>query len=172
MVRKERREVMIIASSKGQIGFENAWLVISVFIVGVGLIFGISALTDLNTDIQSDLDLSTEAKAASEQVVGNAPSNFDNLFLFLVIGLWGVLLVGAWASASNPIFTFIAIILGVLGLVVTLFVGNVYAEMSSDDELNDFGDNFPKMNWILNNILILAVFITFSVILVLYATNS
>lgn len=153
-------------------GFETAWVVITVLIVAVGLIFGLQALSTINEDIQNDLDLSQEAKDTSEAIVGNAPTQWDNIFLFLVIGLWALLLVGAYVSASNPIMTFIMILLGVIGLVVTMLMGNVYAEMSADDDVETFTDNFPKMNWILNNILILAVFITFSVILVAYATNT
>lgn len=140
--------------------------------VGIGLFFGLSALSELNDDIQADVSISTEAKAFSQQTVGNSPNIFDNLFLFLVIGLWGVLLGGAYASASNPIFTFIAVILGVIGLVVIMLVGNAYAEISDDAVLNDYKESFPKMTWILDNLLILAVFVTFSVLLVLYVSNN
>lgn len=163
---------MSIASSKGQLGFENAWLVMTVVIVGIGLIFGLQALGTVNDDIQSDLSISTEAKDFSQATVGNAPTMMDNVFFFFVIGLWVILLVGAYVSASNPIMTFIAIILGVIGLVVVMLLGNVYAEAVSDDDVETFTTNFPKMSWILNNILIMAVFITFSVMLVMYATNS
>lgn len=163
---------MTIVSSRAQLGFENAWVFLSLFVVGIGLLFGLSALSDLNDDIQTDLDLSPEAKEFAEQTAGNSPSIFDNLFLFLVIGLWGVLLGGAYASSSNPILTFIAIILGVIGLIVVMLVGNAYQEVAVDEEVSTFSENFPKMTWILDNILILAVFITFSVLLVLYAANN
>lgn len=169
---KKKKRVEIIVFSKGQLGFENAWLVVTLLIVGLGLVFGLQAFSEINDDLQADLELSSEAKSFASESVGNAPTTMDNVFLFFVIGLWALLLVGAYISASNPIFTFIAIILGVFGLIVTVLVGNVYAEAMDDDEINDFTANFPKMSWILENILIMAVFITFSVMLVLYASNT
>lgn len=163
---------MIIVFSKGQLGLEALWVVVVLMIIGLGIVFGLQVFDEINDDLQADDSLSAEAKNAAETTAGNAPSIMDNVFFFLMVGLWAFLLVGAYFSGSNPIITFIAIILGVLGLVVTMFVGNVYAEATADDETQDFVSNFPKMNWILENILLIVVFITFSTMLVMYATNS
>lgn len=161
-----------MVSSKGQLGFENAWLFVSLLIVAVGLIFGLQAFSELNDDIQSDLELSAEAKQVSQESAGNAPTLMDNVFFFLFIGLWAFILIAAYFSASNPIFTFVAIILGVIGLVVVMMGANVYEEATSDDGISAFVQEFPKTNWIMSNILIMMIFVTFSTMLVLYARNS
>lgn len=163
---------MTIAFSKGQLGLEALWVVVVLIILGLGLVFGLQVFDDINNDLQDDDELSADAKSTLEATAGNAPSIMDNVFFFLMVGLWAFLLVGAYFSGSNPIITVIAIILGVLGLIVTLLVANVYAEAVEDDDIQDFVNNFPKMNWILENILIIMVFITFSTMLVMYATNS
>lgn len=163
---------MTIVSSKGQIGFEGAWLVIVLLIIGLGIIFGLQAFQELNDDIQADLDLSPEAKQAAAETAGNSPVLMDNVFFFLFIGLWSVILILAYFSAQNPIFTILAIILGIMGLVVTMFVANIYDDATSGDDLQEYMANYPKTNWIMDNLLITMIFVTFSTMMVLYVRNS
>lgn len=158
-----------MTSSKAQIGFEAAWVVIVLVVVALGFIFGLAPLSELNDDIQLEDDLSSEAKSAAETTVGNAPSNYDNLFFFLFIMLWIFLGILAFFSANNPVLLVITIIFMIVALVVAMFLANTYAESIEDTEINTFAQEFPKTDWMMNHLLMIILFMGFSVGLIIYA---
>lgn len=162
---------MTFASSKGQLGFEGAWVIIVLVILAIGLLMGYGAFKDLNDDIQADLDLSTDARAAAQTVVGNYPANMDNMFFFFFVMLWVFLVIGAYLADTSPVFLVITILLIVFGLVVGMILSNTYEEVREDGTISTFANEFPKMNWLMDHILITMIFMGFSVMMVLYARS-
>lgn len=162
---------MTIASSKGQMGFEMAWVVIALVVIGIGLIVVMPAFQEVNDDIQADSSIGAEAKQSSTESVGNSPTYFDNVFFFMFIMLWIFLVIAAFFATTNPVFTVITIILVIFGLVITMFLANAAQEVMEDSQISSFADEFPKTSWILEHLLMNMVIVSFSVMLVLYGRS-
>lgn len=159
-------------SSKGQMGFELAWVALVLVIVSLGLIFAYQAFDDLNDDIQGDSSMSADAKTASEATVGNYASNMDNVLFFLFIMLWIFLLVASFFASTHPVFAAISVILILFGLTVITLVSNAYEEATADAEVSAAAAEFVKMNWINEHLLTVFIIVGLSVLLVLYARNN
>ena len=155
-------------SSKGQLGFEIMFIVLALFIVGLGLVLANGTFKDLNDDIQGDEAIGAEAKATSDAVVDNFSTNWDNLMLFFFVLVWAFLLIASFFADTHPIFLIFTIILLLIGLTVTMYLSNAYSEVTSDGDVSAFAADFPKMNWIMNHLLTLMIVVGLSCALVLY----
>lgn len=163
---------MSSGSSKGQIGFEIAWVFLAIVVLVMGVVFVYPAISDLNDDIQADASLSPEAKSASQSTAGNFATQWDNVLFFLMFLLWGFLVIAAFFADTHPVFAFITIILTVFGIVAVMIVASAYIEATEDAEVSSAAAEFPKMDWVINHIVIIMVLMAFSVMMVLYARNS
>lgn len=123
-------------------GFE-AWFFVIVVLLAFGLFFLV--LNKVLGDIKDPLDEGlTSAMPSNSPVnvstilgqVTSAGLQFDKLIPFIVIGLFGFLLISAGAIIRHPIMIFVGIIiLGVVILIAVVF-SNVYSNISSSDEFS------------------------------------
>lgn len=160
-----------MGSSSGQLGLESLWVVIVLFIFGLGLVYGYSAFSELNDDIQADASLSQDAKDASEATVGNYASNMDSVFFFFFILLWVFILATAFFANTHPVLIVITVVLIVIGLVVMMYLANTFEEATGEAEVSSAAAEFPKMMWILEHIVLVMSLVGFSVMMVLYSRS-
>jgi len=112
-----------------------------IFIAVVLLFFGLVTLiafkisSEFNSNIQSNVDIPTEAKTASADLTSMYPGVMDNIFLFLVVGLTIVSLVFAALVKVHPIF----VPLFIIGWIILIFMcgvlSNIYTEMAGNSIL-------------------------------------
>lgn len=162
---------MTYASSKGQLGMEVAWVVLVLVVIGIGFLFAYPAFKEINDDIQADTTMSAVAKENAQTVVGNYASNMDGAYFFMFMLLWIFLVIAGYFANNQPVWLVVTIIFVVCSLVATMFLANGYEELSADGEISSFTDEFPKMSWILEHLLLVMVMMGFSVVAVMYVRS-
>lgn len=130
-------------------GFE-AWFFVIVVLLAFALFFAIlnNTWNDIATPLAEGLegampdDSSVNVTNTLGQVTG-AGLQFDKLIPFIVIGLFGFLLISAGAIIRHPIMIFVGvIILGVVILIAVVF-SNVYNNITSSDAFSDTKADLP-----------------------------
>lgn len=123
-------------------GFE-AWFFVIVVLLAFGLFFVI--LNNTWSDVSEPLAEGLENAMPDNGVnvtrtlgqVTSAGLQFDKLIPFIVIGLFGFLLISAGAIIRHPIMIFVGIvILGIVILVAVVF-SNVYNNITESDAFSD-----------------------------------
>ena len=156
----------ISRSKKGFFG-PAITIVIALFIMGLLAIVSYNIFTDLNSDIQADADISTDAKAMSSSLHARFPSTMDGAFLFVFILLWILLLVSIWFFDSNPLFAIIVLIVLIILLIAAGMFSNFWEEMATTTDF-DFASSFPSTYFILNNFLLVMSVVSISAFITLY----
>jgi hypothetical protein len=120
----------------------------------------------VNTSIQAETDISTEAKAVSADVSASYDNVFDQGLMMVLVGIWLLVMALAYVGANNPLFLVVAVlVLASLGFV-GMILSNGYSEFSSDVDVAAFAADFPMSNFILNNYLVVVLVIGFSGVIV------
>lgn len=158
--------------SKGQTFIDVITLLFFLFVIGVSVIIGLMVTNNLNDEIQADTDMSAEAQNASQGFTDNYPGLFDKLFLFFLFLFWIFLIVSSFLIDTHPIFFAVSIILLLFVFGLSMIMGNAYEEVAADSELTTYAAEFPIMNWVMSNILIVSIIIGFTTALALYAKNK
>ena len=139
------RPIQLVKKSQG---FE-AWFFVIVVLLAFGLFFVI--LNNTWSDISEPLAEGLESAMPDNGVnvtntlgqVTSAGLQFDKLIPFIVIGLFGFLLISAGAIIRHPIMIFGGIvILGVVILVAVVF-SNVYNNITESEAFSDTKADLP-----------------------------
>jgi len=162
---------MFLKCKRGNAIIDSIFFIVVMVIFGLVVLIGYQLFGDLNTDIQANSDLSNTSKQSSADLYARYPSFFDGLFLFLMILLWGFVLVASFMIDSHPIFFVFAIILLVFVLLIGGSLSNFWDEISGDDGFSTEANSFPITDWILSNIIIVVLIVGFSVIIALYGKS-
>lgn len=149
-------------------------IVVFVILLAFAMIvmFGSKIYDELNTDIQSDSDVATEAKKLVSDSKGNYETLFDSLFLFAFVMLWLFLIVSSWYADDHPIMFVFSIILMVFILFIGASLSNSYNEIADDPEMVGIVDSFPMSNLIIDNIVIVILLVSASIMVTLYGKGK
>lgn len=172
---KEKRGFLLSKLKKenkrGQLIMNSLFFFIILFVFAFLAIVGWKAwnsfYTEFNTT-QHYADMPEEATDFwSGEIHGQYPTVIDNAFLIVLIGLWVFLLMSSFHMDTHPAFFGLAIIMLVIVLIVVAIFGNMFDDITSDPEL-DFPNEFPIINFIMENFLVVAVFIVISIMIAMY----
>ncbi|MBD3253125.1 hypothetical protein GF386_05310 [Candidatus Pacearchaeota archaeon] len=162
---------MFLKSKRGNAVIDTILFLLVMVVFGMVVLIGYQFFGDINTDIQANNDLTNSSKDISADLYDRYPSFFDGLFLFLLILLWGFVIVASFMIDSHPIFFIFAVVL----LVFVLFIGgalsNFWDDLATDDDFAGLSANFPITNWILDNLIVVVAVIGLSVIIALYGKS-
>lgn len=155
-------------------GFEDAFFVIAViftvviFVLVLAKAWG-SISPALNEGILSSMPSDTSVNVTTTlNKITSTTNLFDKMLPFLLIGLFGFVLIGASFYMNHPIMIFVGII--ILGVAITLAViyANVYHQISSSDEFSstnaDFSIQEAFMKYLPYLIIIMFIGITAAII--------
>ena len=73
---------------------------------------------------------------------------------------------------THPIFFAVTVILLIIIFVIAMMLSNAYNEVTDDDAFSTSAASFPKMNWIMDHFLLVAIVIGLSATLALFAKNQ
>jgi len=130
-------------------GFEDMFFVIAVIFT---VVIFILILSKAWGEIEPNLDESlTNAMPASSSVnasetlddVTSTTQLFDKLLPFLLIGLFGFVMLGAAIYANHPILIFVGVIIIAVAILLGVVYSNVYHQIADDSEFKPTTDNFP-----------------------------
>lgn len=156
-------------TKKGNVFFEGMtlfyWLVVLIMFGIVGLM----VFTDLNDDFQADPTNAQVAKDIVQEAYDQYPSMWDDIIITVFIGLWLFALISAYFIDTSPIFFVISIVLLILLLIFVVYLSNGAYDIFTDADFEPFYEQFPKTNFIFENLLVVIIFVGASVMLTLYA---
>lgn len=156
-------------------GFIDSIFMIIIFIVVVIVLVMMSFLwSKLNTALNDEPQFQTNETQQLFSDASKSYHNFDITMFFLFIGFAIILLITSYLIRTNPVFTTIMIILLILVMLVSLLVNVIWDGVAtSNAELqNEIETNFPRANFILNNIALLFFIIDCMAFMVLFGKRT
>lgn len=99
------------------------------------------------------------------------PNIFDAAVVFILIFLWIFILITTFFLDSHPAFFIIAVIIMIFIMIVGIILNNQYLEFASTETYLAIESTFPMTYWILGHIFVIAIIISMSVLVTLYAKS-
>lgn len=159
------------SNKKGNAVLDTMIIVIILITAGLIYISVMPAFDDINTDIQDDAEMATEAKEISQDVYDRYPSTLDGLFVAIFMIMWGLSVVFAFLLDSHPVFFIITVILLVVVLIVAMVLANGVETLTTDVDLAAYTAQFPMTYWIITHMLHMVLIIGFSIALAYFGKN-
>jgi len=100
---------------------------------------------------------------------GTGVGRLNPLFPFLIVGVFGFVLVSALMAKSHPAFLFIGLIVLGVAIIIAAVFSNVYDAIAEKDEFTDTNDEFSIMGLFLSNLPTITLILFVAIGLILYA---
>lgn len=155
-------------NKKGDFSLDMIMLVLIIFMVSIAWIFIHNSFSDINTDIQSTSDMSTDAKASLDNVYNSYRGDFDSSVVFLFFGLAIMLMVSAWFIDTHPVFFVISLLLFIVVAFVTVIFANTFEEIVTDPTISSTASEWVLSIWVMSHVVELIVGVAFLVIVIMY----
>jgi len=142
-------------------------IILFLFAFSIITIISLFLIDKFETDVggRFDSDVSTYAIDQGQATL----LNFDNLFVFILVGLLIATIVGAYFIQTNPIIFWISLMLLLVFLTIAAIFTNVFEEITTTPELAETASNFTIINLVMGH-LPLTLLVIFSLIAIaLYA---
>lgn len=161
-----------VPGRRGQTVIDLLIFVVILVVVALVWILAKKVSSDINTELSVDPDFSAEAKQIVQDTDTRMGSTFDNLFLFVIVGLWAFLIISSLFIDSNPIFFIITVILLLAAFVVGGIMSEAFSDISNDDDLSSATSQYPKMTWVMEHFLLVIMIMGFTSAIALYAKSD
>lgn len=125
---------------------------------------------NLNEAITSSTPVDADANVTKIlEDTSSGISRFNPLFPFLLVGIFGFVLVMALMAKSHPAFFFIGLV--VLGIVLLLaaIYSNVFEAITDNAAFNQTADDFSIISIFLDNLPIVILLLFVAIAIVIYA---
>lgn len=142
------------------------------FAFGIALMLIYPVFSDLNTEIQNDNSLPSQAKTISQTSFDNYPSTLDGLFVLVMVLLWIISIVASFQIDSHPIFFVVVIGLMIAVTVIAQLLASGYVDMFSDSSIATLITTFPMTNFVLSNLHLFSLVVGGSILIALYGKNK
>lgn len=162
---------MVFTNKKGFSGFAIAIIVLLFIFGGVYIVLN-KSFGELNDIIQEDDTLGNTSKEMINDLDTRFSTTFDGGFAFAFVLLYIVLLLISWYSDSSPALQIVAILMMVFIGLGALLLGTVWSDMTSDVQLSTELADFPFMNFILGNYLVVALAMISGMIAAMYLKQA
>ena len=154
---------------RGQFGTDLLVWILALFVLAIILIAGNNINTEITDELKVDPDMSNRSVTMLTEQQAAYPTWGDNVFIMVLMLFWGFLLVTSFFINTNPMYFFISIVLLVAVLIVGSIISNTYTDIADDETMSTFADDFPKTNWVMENLLLVLMVIGMSTGIALYA---
>ncbi len=148
-------------------------MIIVLILVSLALVMIViyKAYSEMNTNLQEQDALGEKTKATLSNVNTNFPIIMDNVFIFALFLVWVFGIIASFMIDSHPIFFVITLVLLVVLCFIGVYISNAYQTIALDENLIDTIDMFPKINFILSNLLVVILIFGFTIAVSLFAKN-
>lgn len=157
------------SSSKGNIAVDIIFVLSFFLVMAIVGFFVYNVLSEFNDEIQSQDSFNNESKQLVQNQTDKYPGLWDNAFIFAVFFLWAGLIISSFLIDTNPIFFAITLVLLIFVFVAAMMFSNNYQELTADTTISSYADDFPKMNFVFENLLIITIVMALTTMLSLYA---
>ena len=153
---------------KGNSFIDLILVLIIVVIIAIGSIFGHKMFDEINSDIQADADIGSDAKNVSQKLYDVYPSLMDGIFLFVFIMLilWNIIAV--YVIDTRPIFFMISFLVLAAFFVVAALLGNTFDDIMTDDSISSYANQHTWTTWFMRHLLEISVVSGFTLLIVLF----
>ena len=124
-----------------------------IVIIMISVIFGKYILDEVTTEAVADPDLHNETKAILTDWNDRYVSFWDNLFIFVLVMIWILLIVSVMFIDSHPVFFIIILVGAVTIFIVGLYLSNAYMGIMDDDSIRATAEQFTVTHWVLGHLL-------------------
>jgi len=153
---------------KGNSALEVMFVIVFLMLLAITTVMIYPAVQDINADIQSDPELAPEGKSIAADLNTRYPNTMDDLFVIIFALLWVGVLIAAFYIDAHPIFFGAGLMLLVVLLIVGGIMNNVYADVMNDASMIGQAENFPKITFMMENLISLILAISMSILVALY----
>lgn len=171
-LKRMKKKSGILGYKQGNAIVDSIYIVIVLFAIAVITVFLYVSLYEVNEDIQEDEDLSADAKQILDDTTTDYPILFDGLFIFILVGLWILVIIASFSIDAHPIFFGVVFVLLIFVFLAAIIFSNTFVETMAEEDMIAFAIQFPKMQWVMNNLLTVIIVIGFSIMLALYGKNK
>jgi|TARA_Y100000310_G_scaffold341928_2_gene442890 hypothetical protein len=140
------------------------------FIIAFSFVLGFYIYGEMNTEIQAS-DMTTTAKSVFGDNYATYNSVFDNIFLFIMVGLGLTVVVSSFFIRAHPIFYFVSLIVYAFITMISAILSNAYEELIGTT-LAAAGASFPIIDHLMSNFPYYMMGLSFVVAIVLYAKRG
>src|SRR3990167_5926458 len=167
-VKKKGSVKVLFANSKGS-ELDLLPLMITLLMFGIAILIGWVLLN--NSQLLIALSSTPDSALIMNRSVSQYPI-FDTLFFAALIGLSLTSILAATLVRQTPLFFVISLILLSIILIVGAVVSNFFHEMSSAAIFSGASSVFPKMFFIMDNLVMYLLIEGALIILALYSTRG
>lgn len=119
--------------------------------------------------IQNEISTNNDSKEIINNMSKNYVSQWDYIFIFVLVFLWLGALISGFLIETHPIWFVINIILLLIVLFISMILGNIYETIASDSELATTSVLFPMMNWLMTHFILVFLVMSVTIILSIFA---
>lgn len=162
-----------VSKKKGNAIFDTLFLVIALGIFATIFVFANQVSGELTTSLNgTDSDISAEGKAVLNDINTKHASIFDGLFIFGFVVFWIAAIAASFLVDTNPAFFIITVVILILMFFILMLLSNSWVELFEESDISDYAEKFPMTMFIINNLLVFGVAVSFSVVIVLFGKNA
>ena len=169
---KKRKLAGILGSKKGNVLLESFFIIIVLLVLAFVSIGGYIASEEIQIFLSDDEDLAPEALTLATEMNDRYDNTMDGIFAWVLGILWIIVIILSFFVDSHPAFYITSLVLLAGLLVAAGYISNAYDAFEEDDNLSQYIGDFPKMNFIMNNLLIVIAVLGGSIALSLYAKQK
>jgi hypothetical protein len=133
--------------------------IVMFFIVVIGAIVIWFVMSKINDSISSNNVIPSDIKTKYDNSTAKLNRTFDYTIITIFILVSIALISISYVIPTNPILFFVLLIVSILGIILAGYLGNVFFDLSNSAVLGDAISNFPITIFLMNNYLIMSLFL-------------
>ena len=158
---------------KGQVFLDIVVITIVLLVTAMIFIFLYMVNNEITTALVSEDEFNSST--VQGQMLNNwdsaLPITFDNVFIIMFVLFWIFIIVSSIFIDSHPVFIIITLIFLIVLLTTVGVFSNAYESFIMDGDIYTFSTAFPKMNYVMEHLLLFAVFMSFSGLIAIFGKN-
>jgi uncharacterized membrane protein YhaH (DUF805 family) len=155
---------------KGNAILDTVTIVVLLFVFIIICITMRPILDDVNTDVQADADIGTEAKTTLSKLNTSYPTTMDACIILGYVLLWIFAVVASFMVDTHPAFLAVSIILMLFLVLISSTLANTYEELASDPGILA-ETYFPLTTFIMKHLVEYFIVVCASIMIVLYGKS-
>jgi len=157
-------------NKKGTI-MDFLYIVVALFIIALSTIIAFTVWDSYNTQVKEDGLGNSSIYPSLEANMNTTMNNMDYLFVFLMVGLTIALIISVFMIKSHPVFFWITMLFIIIVLIIAGALSNAYEMVGDNAELKAGHDNYPAMEFVMDNLPLFILLIAAMAIIALYAKS-
>ena len=151
---------------------DGIFLVLALFALAVIYLFSYVMFSQINTEMQNSDIISAQAKTNANSIMDRYASLFDNIFLFILVGLGIAVVAGAWFIPSHPALFWFSIPVMAFIIWISGLYANIFTEIKNNAEVVTYAADMPITIFVFQNYVIIITVYILLLSLALYAKRS